>query len=73
MCPKVPLFIPFFSTFQLMTLFFLSRMFLFIILQMLISDWIRTLFDVITLLESKSNIAVNWFINSKMIVNPDKF
>lgn len=48
-------------------------MLLLIILQMAICNWIKTLPDVITLLESKSNIAVNWFTNNKMVVNPEKF
>lgn len=39
---------------------------------MIISNRIRTLSDVITLSESKSNIAVNSFTNNKMIINPDK-
>lgn len=48
-------------------------MLLLIILQMVICNWIKTLPDVITLLESTSNIAVNWFTNNKMVVNPEKF
>ena len=48
-------------------------MLLLIILQMAICNWIKTLPDVITLLEPKSNIAVNWFTNNKMVVNPKKF
>ena len=48
-------------------------MLMLIILQMVICNWIKTLPDVITLLESKSNIAVNWFTNNKMVVNPEKF
>ena len=29
--------------------------------------------DVIRLLESENNVAVNWFTNNEMIVSPDKF
>ena len=47
-------------------------MLLFIILQMIVSDWIRTLSesDVITLLESESNIAVKFHV---IILNKTKY
>ena len=38
-----------------------------------LSAWTTTLSEVIRLLESERNIAVNLFTNNKMIINPDKF
>ena len=38
-----------------------------------ISAWANSIKDLITTLENESNIAINWFKDNEMIVNPDKF
>ena len=38
-----------------------------------LSAWAKTVSEVISILESESKIAIDWFTNNKMIVNPDKF
>ena len=37
------------------------------------SVWGDAVSKLIDTLESKSNIVINWFTKSKMIINPDKF
>ncbi len=38
-----------------------------------ISAWADSIGDLISILESESEIAINWFHDNEMIVNPDKF
>ena len=38
-----------------------------------ISAWADSIRDLISILESESEIAINWFHDNEMIVNPDKF
>ena len=33
----------------------------------------ETVFKLIDMLESESNIAIDWFTKNEMIINPDKF
>ena len=38
-----------------------------------LSAWGETVSKLIEMLESESNIAINWFTKNEMIINPDKF
>ena len=38
-----------------------------------LSAWGKTVSKLIDMLETESNIAINWFTKNKMIINPDKY
>ena len=38
-----------------------------------LSAWLETVSKLIDILESESNIAIDWFTKNEMIINPDKF